>query len=119
MSYTGVVPSEHSSRPRTRRSGITKTGNSHLRRVLVEAAWHYRHKPRICQRQHALEKTLAPKVAAIAWRAQERLHRRYWALSQKSKPTGKIVTALARELVGFVWAIGIETEQQLRRQNAA
>ena len=119
MSYTGVVPSEHSSGPRTRRSGITKTGNSHLRRVLVEAAWHYRHKPRICQRQHALQETLSPKVAAIAWRAQERLHRRYWALAQKSKPAGKIVTALARELVGFVWAIGIETEHQLRSKKAA
>jgi transposase len=119
MSYTGVVPSEHSSGPRTRRSGITKTGNSHLRRVLVEAAWHYRHKPRICQRQHVLQQTLSPKVAAIAWRAQERLHRRYWALAQKGKPAGKIVTALARELVGFVWAIGVETEQQLRRQKAA
>ena len=119
MSYTGVVPSEHSSGQRTRRSGITKTGNSHLRRVLVEAAWHYRHKPRICQRQHALQQTLSPKVAAIAWRAQERLHRRYWALSQKSKPAGKIVTALARELVGFVWAIGVETEQHHRQQKAA
>jgi transposase len=119
MSYTGVVPSEHSSGPRTRRSGITKTGNSHLRRVLVEAAWHYRHKPRLCQRQHELLKGLDPKVAAIAWRAQERLHRRYWALSQKSKPAGKIVTALARELVGFVWAIGVETEQQQRRRSKA
>lgn len=119
MSYTGVVPSEHSSGQRTRRSGITKTGNTHLRRVLVEAAWHYRHKPRICQRQHALQATLSPKVAAIAWRAQERLHRRYWALSQKSKPSGKIVTALARELVGFVWAIGVETEQHHRKQEAA
>jgi transposase len=59
----------------------------------------------------SVQKTLAPKIAAIAWRAQERLHRRYWALSQKSKPTGKIVTAIARELVGFVWAIGTETEQ--------
>jgi transposase len=119
MSYTGVVPSEHSSGPRTRRSEITKTGNSHLRRVLVEAAWHYRHRPRLCQRQHELLKALDPKVAAIAWRAQERLHRRYWALSQKSKPTGKIVTALARELVGFVWAIGVETEQQQRRPSKA
>ncbi len=119
MSYTGMVPSEHSSGPRTRRSGITKTGNSHLRRVLVEAAWHYRHKPRICQRQHELQKALDPKVAAVAWRAQERLHRRYWALSQKSKPTGKIVTAVARELVGFVWAIGVESEQRFRRRKAA
>jgi transposase len=119
MCYTGLVPSEHSSGPKTRRSGITKTGNSHLRRVLVEAAWHYRHRPRLCQRQHALLQTLDPKIAAIAWRAQERLHRRYRTLSQKSKPTGKIVAALARELVGFVWAIGTETEQQSNKSKAA
>jgi len=119
MSYTGMVPSEHSSGPRSRRGAITKTGNSHLRRVLVEAAWHYRHRPRLTQRQKELQKVLNPKVAATAWRAQERLHRRYWALTNKSKPAGKIVTALARELVGFVWAIGIETEKQLATARAA
>jgi transposase len=113
MSYTGLVPSEHSSGAKNRRGAITKTGNSHLRRVLVEAAWHYRHRPRLCQRQKDLQRTLPAKVSAAAWRAQERLHRRYWLLSNKSKPKGKIVTALARELVGFVWAIGIETEQNL------
>jgi len=113
MSYTGLVPSEHSSGAKNRRGAITKTGNSHLRRVLVEAAWHYRHRPRLCQRQKDLQRTLPAKVSAAAWRAQERLHRRYWLLSNKSKPKGKIVTALARELVGFVWAIGTETEQRL------
>jgi len=113
MSYTGVVPSEYSSGAKSRRGAITKTGNSHLRRVLVEAAWHYRHRPRLAQRQKDLQKSLPPKVAAVAWRAQERLHRRYWALSNRSKPAGKIVTALARELAGFVWAIGIETEREL------
>jgi transposase len=119
MSYTGMVPSEHSSGPRSRRGAITKTGNSHLRRVLVEAAWHYRHRPRLSQRQKELQNAFAPKVAAAAWRAQERLYRRYWALSNKSKPTGKIVTAVARELVGFVWAIGVETEKQLMASRAA
>jgi transposase len=119
MSYTGMVPSEHSSGPRSRRGAITKTGNSHLRRVLVEAAWHYRHSPRLTQRQKELQSVLAPKVAAAAWRAQERLHRRYWALTNRSKPAGKIVTALARELVGFVWAIGVETERQLAAAHAA
>jgi transposase len=69
-----------------------KTGNSHLRRVLVESAWHYRHRPHLCLRQKRLQKELSPKVAAIAWRAQERLHRRYWLLSNKSKPTGKIAS---------------------------
>jgi transposase len=119
MSYTGMVPSEHSSGPKQHRGAITKTGNSHLRRVLVEAAWHYRHRPRICQRQKPLQQGLSPKVAAIAWTAQERLHRRYWALSKKSKPSAKIVTALARELAGFVWAIGVETEKQLTATRAA
>jgi transposase len=113
MSYTGLVPSEHSSGARSRRGAITKSGNSHLRRVLVESAWHYRHRPHLCLRQRRLQKALPPKVAAIAWRAQERLHRRYWSLSNKSKPAGKIVTALARELVGFIWAIGTEVEANL------
>jgi transposase len=119
MSYTGMVPSEHSSGPKQHRGAITKTGNSHLRRVLVEAAWHYRHRPRICQRQKPLQQGLSPKVATIAWTAQERLHRRYWALSKKNKPSAKIVTALARELAGFVWAIGVETEKQLAAVRAA
>ena len=60
-----------------------------------------------------MQQSLPPKIAAIAWRAQERLHRRYWLLSNKSKPAGKVVTALARELVGFIWAIGIEVEAGL------
>jgi transposase len=111
MSYTGLVPSEHSSGPKTHRGAITKTGNSHLRRVLVESAWHYRHRPRICQRQKQLQRALPAKIATIAWTAQERLHRRYWALANKSKPSAKIVTALARELAAFVWAIGVESER--------
>jgi transposase len=119
MSYTGLVSSEHSSGPKTHRGSITKTGNSHLRRVLVEAAWHYRHGPRLCKRQKEQQGTLSPKVATIAWTAQERLHRRYRALSAKSKPSGKIVTALARELAGFVWAIGVETERELKAARAA
>jgi len=119
MSYTGMVPSEHSSGPKTRRGAITKTGNSHLRRVLVESAWHYRHRPRLCKRQKDMQTSLPPKVATIAWAAQERLHRRYWALSSKSKPSAKIVTALARELAGFVWAIGVETERALKSAKAA
>jgi transposase len=111
MSYTGMVPSEHSSGPKNRRGAITKSGNGHLRRVLVEAAWHYRHRPRLNQRQKALQQTLSPQVPGIAWRAQERLQRRYARLSHLNKPKGKVVTALARELAGFVWAIGRETER--------
>lgn len=119
MSYTGMVPSEHSSGPRSRRGAITKTGNSHLRRVLVEAAWHYRHRPRLNQRQKQLQPSWSPKVAETAWKAQERLHRRYLLLTAKSKPAGKIITALARELAGFAWAIGVETERQLGATQAA
>ena len=90
-----------------------------MRRVLGEAAWHYRHRPRLNQRQRELQKSLSPKVAAMAWKAQERLHRRFCVLSHKGKPSGKIVTALARELAGFVWAVGVETEKELAVAKAA
>jgi transposase len=110
MSYTGLVPSEHSSGKKNTRGAITKTGNSHLRRVLVESAFHYRHRPRLAKRQRDLQTSVPPTVAAMTWRARERLHRRYWLLSSKAKPKGKIVTAVARELIGFIWAIGREVE---------
>lgn len=110
MSYTGPIPSEHSSGKKNRRGAITKSGNSHLRRVLVEAAWHYRHRPRLAKRQKDLQGALPPTIAAMAWRAQDRLHRRYWLLTAKTKPKGKVVTAVARELIGFIWAIGREVE---------
>jgi transposase len=119
MGYTGLVASEYTSGTKRKQGAITKTGNSHLRRALVEAAWHYRHRPRLNQRQKQLQSDVSPKVAAIAWKAQERLHRRYWALSHKSKPSPKVVAALARELVGFIWAIGRETEQSLAAKFAA
>jgi transposase len=118
MGYTGLVASEYTSRTK-KRGAITKTGNSHLRRSLVEAAWHYRHRPRLNQRQKQLQRQLPPKIAEIAWTTQERLHRRFWALTNKSKPSPKVVTALARELVGFVWAIGKQTEQALAQERAA
>lgn len=110
MSYTGLVPSEYSSGKKNRRGAITKMGNAHLRRVLVESAWHYRHRPRLAKRQRDLQPDLPPNIAAMAWRAQQRLHRRYWLLTAKAKPKAKIVTAIARELVGFVWAIGRKIE---------
>jgi transposase len=119
MGYTGLVASEYSSGTKKRQGAITKTGNSHLRRALVEAAWHYRHRPRLNQRQKQLQRELLPKIAEIAWTAQERLHRRFWALTNKSKPSPKVITALARELVGFVWAIGKETEQAFAAKRAA
>jgi transposase len=119
MSYTGMVPSESSSGSRRWQGSITKTGNGHLRRVLIEAAWHYRHQPRLSKRQRALHKQLEPTVLEIAWNAQLRLHRRHVRLTARGKPAGKVVTALARELVGFIWAIGTAAEVAAAQRKAA
>ena len=112
MSYAGAIPSEHSSGGATRRGAITKSGNAHLRRVIVEAAWAYRHQPWLGGK---LRKRLADQpeaIRAISWRAQQRLHKRYVALVARGKPTQKAVTAVARELLGFVWAIGRVVDQR-------
>jgi hypothetical protein len=84
--------------------------------VLIESAHHYRHAPRLSARQRALQRDLSPPLAEIAWKAQLRLHRRYQVLTGKTKPAGKVITALARELVGFIWAIGcaVEAHSQVR-----
>jgi transposase len=99
LAYTGLVPSEHSSGSRQQRGGITRTGNAHLRFLLVEAAWHYgRHRPKDEQPEPA------DPVAQITWKARRRLHRRYNHLIFTGKPPAEAVTAVARELAGFVWA---------------
>jgi transposase len=104
MAYVGLVPSEHSSGTKRARGGITKTGNAHLRRVLVEAAWHYRHHPFVGEPLRRRQAGAPPAVIAHAWIAQHRLHRRYQRLAARGKPKQHIVTAVARELTGFVWA---------------
>lgn len=119
MSYSGMVPSEHSSGGRRRQGAITKTGNARLRRVLIEAGWHYRHRPCLSLRQKKLQATLPPHAIEIAWKAQLRLNRRHWRLSERKKPPAQIVTALARELLGFIWAIGAETERACAARKAA
>jgi transposase len=106
MAYLGVVPSEHSSGGTKSRGGITKTGNGHVRRVLVEAAWTYRHPARktaVLQRraEHAPE-----DVQEIAWNAQKRMCGRYKLLEGRGKLKVQVCTAIARELTGFIWAIG-------------
>jgi transposase len=110
MSYAGMVSSEYSSGSRIQRGGITKTGNSHLRRVIVEAAWAYQHKPWIggwlAKRQQGLDE----ETKAIAWKAQWRLCTRYKKLAAKGKNKPQIVTAIGRELLGFIWAIAVRTE---------
>jgi len=112
MGYSGVVSSEYSSGAQTWRGGITKTGNAHLRRIIVEAAWAYRHRPSVGPELAMRQKEASPEVKEIAWKAQHRLHSRYRKLLDKGKTKQKVMTALARELLGFVWAIGVMVEQQ-------
>lgn len=108
MKYLGLVPSEHSSGATTQRGGITKAGNSHVRRVLVESAWCYRFIARkTAHLQRRAEKT-SESVQAIAWKAQKRLCGRYRHLLEKGKLKVQVCAAIARELVGFIWAIAME-----------
>lgn len=104
MAFTGLVPSEYSSGASQRRGGITKTGNAHLRRILVEAAWHYRHRPAIGTSLRPRQATAPPAARRCAWSAQHRLHSRYRRLIARGKSPQLAVTAVARELSAFVWA---------------
>jgi transposase len=110
MAFLGLVPSEHSSGESKRRGRITRTGNTHVRRVLVEAAWSYQFQPNMSQEIRRRNMGVAPAVQRIAWQAQQRLHKRLFALRRKGKNTQKAITAVARELAGFVWAIGQQEE---------
>jgi len=110
MAYLGLVPSEFSSGGRQSRGPITKTGNTHVRRTLVEAAWHYRHPPRVGVGLRQRRRGQPGSVIALADKAQKRIHRRYKRLSERMS-RNKAITAAARELVGFIWAAArMETE---------
>jgi transposase len=112
MSFCGLVPSERSSGESRRQGSITKAGSSHARRLLIEAAWNGRRRPTV---GYELGRRQAGQDAATlerAWRAQQRLHRRWQRMGGRGKPHPKIVVACARELAGFVWAIA--TEQPMR-----
>jgi len=112
MAFVGLVPSEHSSGERRRQGSITKVGNSHARRLLVESAWHARRRPTVgyeLSRRHRGQDAL---VTERAWRCQQRLYQRWQRMAARGKPHQKIVVACARELGGFVWAIA--TDQPLR-----
>src|SRR5216684_3158572 len=111
MGYTGVVSREHSSGDRIRRGAITKTGNAHLRRILIEAAWSYRHRPYLGGELRRRQKNASEKVKEISWKAQHRLHSRYARLMGRGKSKQLAMTAVARELAGFVWAVGFEVER--------
>lgn len=105
MAYLGLVPSEYSSGASTHRGAITKCGNSHVRRMLVEAAWHYRLPARVTPIIARRQDGLTRQVRDIAWKAQVRLSARFRQLRARGKEPNKIVIAVARELAGFVWAI--------------
>jgi len=108
MAYLGLVPSEHSSGKTKRRGGITKTGNGHVRRVLVESGWCYRFPARKTTHLQRYAEKASNTVQAIAWKAQKRLCGRYQHLLSRGKLRVQVCTAVARELVGFIWAIACE-----------
>lgn len=105
MAYAGLVPSEASSGARVRRGGVTKTGNAHVRYVVVEAAWHYRHAPGLRGPLKQRQAGQPAAIQALSWQAQGRLHRRYRRLLARGKPKPKVIVAMGRELLGFIWAV--------------
>ena len=119
MGYSGVFPSEDSSGERVRRGGITKSGNAHLRRIVVESAWSYRHRPSVGAKLRKRQAGVPAEITEIAWKAQNRLHKRYMTLMARGKDQRKTMTAVARELLGFIWAIGIKAEAAAQQQMAA
>jgi len=118
MGYSGLVSSEFSSGNRIQRGGITKTGNAHLRRVIMEAAWAYQRRPwvggALLKRQQGLDQELKD----LGWKAQWRLYHRYCKLTARGKNKNQTVTAVGRELLGFIWAIGVRTEARFAARTA-
>jgi transposase len=117
MAYVGLVPTEHSSGERRRQGSITKAGNSRCRHVLVQAAWSYRSPPRVGRALKRRQEGQPPGVVAHSWKAQHRLHKLYRRLAGRRNHQIAVV-ACARELVGFVWAVMCELEEEQRAQRA-
>jgi transposase len=113
MGYSGLVPSEYTTGARRRTGGITKTGNAHLRRVIIEAAWAYRFGPAVRGPLRERQAGLNLAIVDIAWRAQKRLHERYRTLTAKGKNHNQVITAVGRELLGFIWDIARTVERQV------
>ena len=111
MGYSGAVSREHSSGERIRRGSISKAGNTHLRRIVIEAAWAYRHRPGLGAALLARQREQSEEIKAIAWKAQHRLHGRYAKLLAKGKPKQQVITAVGRELLGFIRALGVAAER--------
>jgi transposase len=119
MSYLGLSPCEYSSGAQQHRGHITKTGNTHARRLLIEAAWHYQHRPRQSARAAALAEQVPVEVTARAWQAQIRLWQRHRRLTQNGKRSTVATTAVARELAGFIWAALVQAPLRDKLEAAA
>jgi transposase len=113
MHFFGLTPSEHTSGDKRVQGGITKCGNAHCRRVLTEAGWHYRLKPLVSEAMQKRQEHQSKEVRLIAWKAQQRLHKRFKRLAVRKKSV-VAVTAIARELAGFVWAIACQVKPAQR-----
>lgn len=114
MAYNGLVPTEDSSGVTRQLGGITKTGNRHVRKLLIEAAWSYRYQPAVKGELQKRQKDQPSNILGISWKAQNRLHKKYFRLMGRGKEGGKAITAVARELAGFIWAIGHEAEEKMK-----
>lgn len=111
MAYVGLIPSEYSSGERRVQGKITKTGNRHVRRLLIESAWSYRYQPAVKGELKKRLDGLPPEIQSISWKAQNRLHKKYFRLLSRGKESGKAITAVARELAGFIWAVTQEVDE--------
>jgi len=110
MAYLGLIPSQHSTGEKIKLGPITKTGNGHARQMLTEAAWAYRLPARVSRRLLDRQQKLPEKVRQVAWKAQVRLCARYSRLLARGKPSQLVITAIARELAAFMWAIARTVE---------
>ncbi|SDI01392.1 transposase [Alteribacillus bidgolensis] len=118
MAYTGLVPSESSSWECRRLGSITKKGNRHVRRLLIEAAWSYRYQPAVKGELKKRQKGHPTNILGISWKAQNRLHKKYFRLLGRGKESGKAITAIARELAGFIWGISHEFDGEVQTNGA-
>jgi transposase len=112
MAYVGLVPSEHSTGDSVRRGGITKAGNGQARRALIEGAWTYRMQARVSRKLHDRLENLPQGIRDTAWKAQVRLCARYRRLVARGKTKVVVTTAIAREMIGFIWAIARQVQLQ-------
>ena len=119
MGYSGTVPSEDSSGKRIQRGGNTKTGYAHLRRIAVKAAWSYRLRPGIGPGSRKQQQGVPEEIQEIAWKARHRVHKGSMRPASAGKDQRKIVTAVGRELLGFIRAIGVEAETAGKLRTAA